>query len=162
VHCSKGKQLDPELEACPREALRDEGACREETRIRLGFAGSLSFRSLFFTSGRFGQRWQGINREVSVVGMLLFEVILWFHVGIAVRKDFGQTENDLFDLGFSELGTDPNDESRDSRHRHKQVSLEVSAQCFLTPFRGGGKLFLNNLLNSKAFLLKDKEVFDST
>jgi hypothetical protein len=38
----------------------------------------------------------------------------------------------------------------------------VSAQCFLTPFRGGGKLFLNNLLNSKAFLLKDKEVFDST
>jgi hypothetical protein len=38
----------------------------------------------------------------------------------------------------------------------------MSEQFFLTPFRGGGKLFINNLLKSKPFLQKYKEVFDST
>jgi hypothetical protein len=39
---------------------------------------------------------------------------------------------------------------------------ELSEQCFLTPFRGGGKLFLDNVLNSRAFLSKNKEEFDRT
>jgi hypothetical protein len=75
-----------------------------------------SLPSLFFTGRRLGQRWQRVNGEVSVVRMLLFEVVLRFHVGVAVQEDIGQTKNDLFDLSFGELGADPNDEPRDFRH----------------------------------------------
>ncbi|HQB53737.1 MAG TPA: hypothetical protein PLX62_12640 [Bacteroidales bacterium] len=53
------------------------------------------------------QRW---NDKVPVVGVLLFEIVFWFHVWIPVMKDIDKTTHDLLDFTLRELGADPDDE----------------------------------------------------
>ena len=41
-------------------------------------------RSRLFASLRFGQGREGGNKKIPVIGVLLFEVVFWFHLWIAV------------------------------------------------------------------------------
>jgi hypothetical protein len=57
--------------------------------------------------------------------MLLLEGILGLYIRIPVKKDIGQSGNDLLYFGASKLGADPNDEASDSGH--EACLLYVSA-----------------------------------
>ena len=49
--------------------------------------------------------------------MLLFEVVFWFHLWVAVGKHFKETADNLFYLALGEFGADPDDETRYLGHR---------------------------------------------
>jgi len=60
---------------------------------------------------------QGINREVSIIGVLLFEIVSWLYFWIAVFENIDQAGNNLLYFVLGELGANPDDEAGYSRHR---------------------------------------------
>ena len=48
--------------------------------------------------------------KVPIVGVLLFEIVFWFHFWIAVLKDIDKTGNNLLDFALRELRAYPDDE----------------------------------------------------
>lgn len=64
-----------------------------------------------FGLGRLGQRREGIDGEVSIIGMLFVEVVPGFDFRIAVLKNINEAIDNVFYLAFCELGTYPDDEA---------------------------------------------------
>jgi len=70
-----------------------------------------------FRLGRLGQRCEGINGKVSVIGVLLLEVISGFYFRIAVLEDIQETIDNLHYLAPCELRAYPDDEAGYSVHK---------------------------------------------
>jgi hypothetical protein len=66
---------------------------------------------------RFDERSEGIDRKIPVLGILLFEVVFWFHLWIAVGKHFNEAAHNLLNFALRELGADPDDETGYFGHR---------------------------------------------
>ncbi|RJP55594.1 MAG: hypothetical protein C4549_07995 [Deltaproteobacteria bacterium] len=65
----------------------------------------------FFWLGRFAQWCERINRKVSIIGVLLFEVIFGFYFWIAVLENIYETIDNLLYLIPCKLRTYPDDET---------------------------------------------------
>jgi len=65
---------------------------------------------------RFRKGSQGINRKVSIIGVLLFEIVSGFNFWIAVLENIEKAANNLLYFVFGELGANPDDEAGYSRH----------------------------------------------
>jgi hypothetical protein len=59
---------------------------------------------------------QGINRKLSIIGVLLFEIVFGLYFWITVFEDLDQAGNNLLYFALGELGANPDDEAGYSRH----------------------------------------------
>jgi len=64
-----------------------------------------------FWLGRFGQRCEGVNGKISIIGVLLFEVVSGFYFWIAVSENIYKTSDNLLYLTSCELRAYPDDEA---------------------------------------------------
>jgi hypothetical protein len=68
-------------------------------------------RVLWLREGR-----QGINRKISIIGVLLFEIVFWLYFRIAVFEHIEKAGNNLLYFVLGELGANPDDEPGYSGH----------------------------------------------
>jgi len=74
---------------------------------------------------------QGINRKVSIIGVLLFEIVFWFNFWIAVFENIEQAGNNLLYFVLGELEANPDDEANYSRHKKlPPVVLKLHSTLF--------------------------------
>jgi hypothetical protein len=59
---------------------------------------------------------QGINRKLSIIGVLLFEIVFGLYFWITVFEDLDQAGNNLLYFALGELGANPDDEAGYSGH----------------------------------------------
>ena len=76
----------------------------------------LRWKELFWL-GRLGQWCEGINREVSIIGVLLLEVVFGFYFWITVLENIYKTIDNLLYLTSCELRAYPDDEAGYSVHK---------------------------------------------
>jgi hypothetical protein len=87
---------------------------------------------------KFGQRCEGIDRKVSIIGMFLFEIVSGFYFRIAVLENIYKAIDNLFYLSFCKLRAHPDDEAGYSGHNGLPPCGVVTA--FSPISQGGGKL----------------------
>src|SRR4030067_2274389 len=86
---------------------------------------------------RFRKGGQRINREVSIMGVLLFEIVFWLYFWIAVLENLEKAGNNLLYFVLGEFGANPNDKAGYSRHRGLPPSGWFSNQ--IQPYFGRGR-----------------------
>lgn len=80
--------------------------------------------------------------------MLLFEIVFWLYVWVAIFEDIEKAGNNLLDFVLGEFGADPDDET--GYFGHMGLPPVVRKTTFNPISVGGGKSISNKSLRIKA------------
>ncbi len=85
---------------------------------------------------RFRKGGQRINREISIMGVLLFEIVFWLYFWITVFENIEKAGNNLLYFVLGELGAYPDDETGYFGHMGLPPVVRTN---YIQPHLNGGR-----------------------